>query len=258
MSCQYAAGAEIYLILGEVRLTSGGLLWADTFMGCEYDRADPRLVMYPEHEDGRMTLFDALLFDDYNYAQIIGVMTQRLQEIDPSFTSQKLIDLLKGQWVRYNCERYFIYPKYLSPDLTDPVIKIAPAIKITRAKRERLNIGAIDRNGGIITIPPRGWQIDQGVDTEPNPDLPPWLNQNYKPDGAETLILSKTWWAPNADGQRVVGGTPTDEQHFADNKLNVYWEPDSGFDQCLGQMRFEEHVECHYAERRPPQASPEQ
>jgi hypothetical protein len=76
--------------------------------------------------------------------------------------------------------------------------------------------------------------------------LPQWLTAVYVPDGIEKSLLQTQPErdVPNWDWQVASGPAG---QHYAQFTASLNWEPDSGFGQCLGQLRIAHTTECFFA-----------
>jgi hypothetical protein len=139
---------------------------------------------------------------------ILQKMTQRLQEIQPSFSQAQLVGLLTSQQVVPQATQYLIFPQYSGEDTSNPTITIQPVTG----------------------------------------RLPSWLVVAYPPDGIEKGLVTsgKVRDQPNYDWQQIIGGSGSD-LHFTEMYGTLNWEPDSGYNQCLGQIRISHTTECHFA-----------
>jgi Flp pilus assembly protein TadG len=145
-----------------------------------------------------------------NYNLVLAQMTQRLQEVQPNFSQGALTSLLMKQQIAPNVTRYLIYPAYTTHDATNPTISIAA---LTGA-------------------------------------LPGWLNPVYVADGIEKTLVTQPpeQDMPNFDWQMIAGQSVGYTGHHTMLLSNLNWEPDSGFNQCLGQLRIAHTTQCFFAE----------
>jgi hypothetical protein len=157
------------------------------------------------------TLWQVLTSLPGNYQVILQQMTQRLQEISPNVTQAQLEALLAKQPIVPTATRYLIYPTFANADQTGAALNIAP-------------------------VP------------NPNGSFPAWLSAVYVPDGTTKALATEGPQrdAPNFDWQTVVGGGNAGG-HYADLIANLDWEPDSGYNQCLGQLTIAHTTECYFA-----------
>jgi len=155
------------------------------------------------------TLWNVLTAIPGNPEAVLQQMTQRLQEIGPNFTEKQLENLLIQQRIVPNATQYLIYPTFASPDQTGASFQIVPL------------------NGSA--------------------KLPPWLQTVYVPDGTEKPLVNEgpERNVPNFDWQTVEGGQGGG--HYADLLGTLNWEPDSGYNQCLGQLRIAHTTQCYFA-----------
>jgi len=146
-----------------------------------------------------------------NYNLVLAQMTQRMQEVQPNFSQAALSNLLVKQQIAPNVTRYLIYPVYTTQDATNPTISIAA---VTGA-------------------------------------LPGWLNPVYPPDGIEKTLVTQEPQrdVPNFDWQMIEGQSGGLTGHHTQLLSNLNWEPDSGFNQCLGQLRIAHTTQCFFAEK---------
>jgi hypothetical protein len=141
---------------------------------------------------------------------VLNQMTQRLQEISPNFTLHQLENLLISQRVLPNATRYLIYPTFANADNTGASFQIVPLI-----------------NGSA--------------------KLPPWLTAIYVPDGTEKPLVTE---GPQRDVYNYNWQTvepPPGGTHYTQLTGTLNWEPDSGYSQCLGQLRIAHLTQCYFA-----------
>jgi len=175
---------------------------------------DPKTKLSP-------TLWKVLTGLPGDYNVVLQQMTQRLQEISPTFSQGQLADLLVQQRVVSGVTRYLIYPTYTSEDQTDPTFQIAP----------------VNSN-----------------------KLPSWMNATYVADGTEKPFSTEGPLRdiPNYDWQTIDSTAdpnvnlppPPDNgsnNHYAELTATLNWEPDSGYNQCLGQLRIAHTTKCYFA-----------
>jgi Flp pilus assembly protein TadG len=153
-----------------------------------------------------------------NNPVLVQKMVQRMQEVNPTFTKNQLITLLTSQQLVPGVTRYLIYPVYSTQDNTNPNIVISP---ITGK-------------------------------------LPKWLVATYTPDGSELAIppVPPSGAGPpppppanraNTNWQVLIGAQKPNGHHTTLIEQNL-WEPDSGLNQCLGQVRVAHTTNCYFAE----------
>lgn len=137
-------------------------------------------------------------------------LVQRLQEIDPSFSLNRLKNLLASQTVSPVNGKYFLYPVYSTPDLTDPRIQIA---------------------GG-------------------NNKPPAWIDPANPPDGlqASTGMEPKQVDSPNTCWEFIVGGRAASGKHWTECSGNILWQPGTGYSQHLGELRFARLTEVYFTD----------
>lgn len=185
-------------------LSTGGKLYGNASLGNEYSAAS--------------TLLDVINAVPGNHNSAFKKLVQRVQEIDPAFSMEKLMKLLESQvFTKTSADgslppsKYFIYPTYTSPDKTDPTIKIGSS---------------------------KG-------------DLPSWLNPDNPPDGLEKLVMQedKMRDKPNFCWCYVVGGSSPTVKHYTDVYGNIMWQPGTGYGQHLGELRFARLTEIYFGEQ---------
>lgn len=130
-------------------------------------------------------------------------LVQRVREIDPNFTMQKMQSLLQSSKIPGTDKpfvRFIIYPKYNGPDCTEPTMQIVA-----------LGYG----------------------------ETPPWLALPPTGDGIEKVILTEQTMKdePNTCWDNVVGGTSASCSHHTEYAGTVNWTPSTGVSQCLGELR---------------------
>jgi hypothetical protein len=137
-------------------------------------------------------------------------MLQRIQEIQPTFTMAQLQTLMmQCQLSTAPSGRYLIYPTYKSADCTNPVMAI----------------GAV----GSANIP--GWLQQVAVgDGDSKAIATESLNQQQMPNRA---------WC-------VINPPPSNAPKWALFSGVVDWVPGTGFQQCLGELRFARVTSCYY------------
>jgi Flp pilus assembly protein TadG len=165
-----------------------------------------------------LNLYWSMTDIERNNPVLVQKMTQRLKEVSPNFTKAQLINLLTSQQLVPGVTRYLIYPVYSTPDNTNPTFEIAP---ITGK-------------------------------------LPKWLVSTYTPDGSEVVqpAVPPTGSGPpppppanraNTNWQVLIGAQKPNGHHTTMIEQNL-WEPDSGLNQCLGQVRVSHTTNCYFAE----------
>jgi hypothetical protein len=166
---------------------------------------------YAENKVTKLTpsLWNVLTSLPGDYNVVLQQMTQRLQEISPAFSQAQLENLLIKQRIVPNATRYLIYPTFANKDETNPTFQITAV------------------NGAA--------------------QLPAWLAAVYVADGTEKPLVTEGAQrdVPNFDWQTVEGGQGG--AHYADLTGTLNWEPDSGYNQCLGQLRIAHTTECFFA-----------
>jgi len=160
------------------------------------------------------TLWNVLTGIPGDPTAVLLQMTQRLQEISPNFSQKQLENLLIQQRIVPNATRYLIYPTFASPDQTGASFHI---MALTQNQQQ----------------------------------LPPWLQPVYVADGTEKALVTEGPQeknVPNFDWQTVEGGPPGQGGgHWAILTGTLNWEPDSGYNQCLGQLRIAHTTQCYFA-----------
>lgn len=144
-----------------------------------------------------------------DHTPALAPMLQRIREIDPRYSMNKLVALLRNAPFQPGASRYFIYPEYRTQDLTDPQIKIAP-----------------DTGG-----------------------LPPWLNPNTLLDGMETNVFQEPVSVddPNSNFQVITEGKYSNGKHEARNSGSIKWTPGTGFGGCLGSLRLARQTDLYFS-----------
>ncbi|MBI2812517.1 MAG: hypothetical protein HYX67_17060 [Candidatus Melainabacteria bacterium] len=130
-------------------------------------------------------------------------LVQRVREIDPNFTIQRMQSLLQSSKIPGTDKpfiRFIIYPKYNGPNCTEPTMQIAA-----------LGYG----------------------------ETPPWMALPPTGDGIEKVILTEETMKdePNTCWDNVVGGTSASCSHHTEYAGTVNWTPSTGVSQCLGELR---------------------
>ena len=126
-------------------------------------------------------------------------MFQRIKEIKHDFTMGELTAMLQKQPMGSGL--YVIYPKYSTPDLTDPKIQIA----------------AIDPNAPIYPEP--------------------WMYTALQMDGNGKQIVTEAVQRdePNYCWVQIIGGNP-DCEKWTEVSGTVTWVPGTGYTPCLGRL----------------------
>jgi len=153
-----------------------------------------------------------------NNPVLVQKMVQRMQEVSPSFTKNQLITLLLSQQLVPGVTRYLIYPVYTTADNTNPEIMIQP---IT-GKLPKWLVATYTPDGSELVIP----AVPPAGAGPPPPTKPPGSNTNW---------------------QVLIGAKKPDGHHTTLIEQNL-WEPDSGLNQCLGQVRVSHTTNLYFAE----------
>ncbi len=148
-----------------------------------------------------------------NHLPALQKLLQRIQEIDPNYTLPQLIGLLQKQTPDPNQSTYYIFPRYSTPDYTNPVIDMAPA---TSQK------------------------------------IPQWLVQAAQAEGSPPAMVVKENLVrdqPNTAWDYVYPGNPPTLPHHTEISGTLTWVPGTGMDQCLGQLYVNRLTEVFFAEQ---------
>lgn len=136
-------------------------------------------------------------------------LLQRVQEFKPNYTMAQLTQLLQSQSLmpNINLNKFYIYPTYTTPDLSDPTVRIISS----------------------------------------SAELPPWLQPNA-PDGLEKSVSQEPPQRdqPNFCWDQIVGGVAPTGQHWTEVSGNIYWQPGTGYGQCLGELRMARLTEIFF------------
>jgi hypothetical protein len=134
-------------------------------------------------------------------------LVQRVQEIDPTFTKERLIGLMSSQTLMPGASKYFIYPSYTTPDFTNPTMKIASI---------------------------------------PGAAMPGWLAAANQADGDKSVITTETAAIdePNTCYDNIVGGKSPTGKHWTEFYGSISWQPGTGFSQCLGDLKLSRTTKC--------------
>ncbi|MCB9469280.1 MAG: hypothetical protein H6677_13480 [Candidatus Obscuribacterales bacterium] len=133
-------------------------------------------------------------------------MTQRLKQVDPKFSKQKLKKLLDKVSLTSGASEYYIYPVYKSADNTDPSLTVGP---------------------------------DTG-------SLPGWLKKAAELDGGNTTIVQEKalFGEPNtAYPVPIDNPPPTCGTKFTGT---IDWAPCTGFNQCLGLVKLARETRINF------------
>ncbi|MFN8552726.1 MAG: hypothetical protein U0103_14740 [Candidatus Obscuribacterales bacterium] len=166
----------------------GGKMDGYASLGNEYKNADA------------WDVFNALPGD---HQAPLNRLVQRVKEIDPNFTLQKMQSLMQSVTIPVTdrpSTRLIIYPKYNGPNCTEPTMQIAV--------------------------------VGSG-------ELPGWIQMPIYFDGQQKTVLTENPMqdAPNTCWDNVVGGTSPSCYHHTEYTGNVIWAPGTGLYQCLGELR---------------------
>jgi hypothetical protein len=178
----------------QLPLPNGGKLDGYASLGNEYKRGSIYAV------------FTALPGD---HTAPLNMMLQRVREISPSFTLKNLIGLLSSVTYQPGVNNYFIFPRYSTPDLTDPQMSIQPA----------------------------------------NGSLPPWLNPQELIDGDNPKLVAteiKQIDDPNYDWENIVGGRSPNGKHHTEMTGSISWTPGTGGNGYLGVLQISRRTECFF------------
>lgn len=182
----YENAPESQWALKNIKLSKGGRLNGYASLGNEYDSA---------------SILKAIDKAPGDYTKVYDKMLKRIKEIKCGYTMEELKQLLKGVMISPAAKRYFIFPKYDTPDFTNPTIVCQP---------------------------------DNG-------DLPKWLNPDNPPDGLEgpgSTDVEPLVDDPNYCWSTILGPPGPTDIHHAELSGKAYWKPGTGFGQCLGEVRF--------------------
>jgi len=138
-------------------------------------------------------------------------MLQRIREIKADFTMSDLVALFAREVVVPHAAKYYIYPVYHTKDLTDPEI--------------------------VMTA-----DLD---------DLPKWMDADSRPDGDHKVVSDGEVLVDEPNycwGDRVLGGMGggSEIDHWTEVSGKVWWKPGTGYNQCLGEMRYEHLTEVFF------------
>ncbi len=158
------------------------------------------------------TLWDAINSVKGDPTEAVGQLLQKIQEIKGDFTQNNLQQLLQQQTLLPNVNNYLIYPKYTSPDNTNPNMQIAP------------------------------------VSAKTIKGLPGWVNAAASNEGQSKTLLSEqpTQDQPNYDWQMVTGGGFRAGDHWTMVDGELDWQPGTGANQTLGQLSIVHSTRCFF------------
>jgi len=134
-------------------------------------------------------------------------LLQRAQEMEPEFNMGRLLGLLGKQKPDPEILEYYIFPRYSTPDLTDPRLDIAVKGK-----------GA-----------------------------PEWLNEALAAEGGNKYVVSENPPLEDHENTTVyiMGGNP-DCPKWSEISGTMYWQPGTGMSQCLGTLFVDRRTKVIY------------
>jgi hypothetical protein len=138
----------------------------------------------------------------------LGKLVQRVKEIDPTFTPQRLQQLMTSANLMPGASKYYIFPQYSSPDFTNPTIKIASV---------------------------------------PGPQMPAWLLTAVAAEGSTAVIATEVPPSidePNTCYDNIVGGKSPTGKHWTEFYGSISWQPGTGMSQCLGDLKMSRTTRC--------------
>lgn len=142
-----------------------------------------------------------------DHSAAVNKLVQRVKEIDHTFTTKRLTDLMSSQMLVPGANRYIIYPHYSTPDATNPTMKIA---------------------------------------AEPGGTLPSWLQSANPPEGQSAVIITEqpSIDDPNTCWDVIIGGKSATGKHWTEFYGNISWQPGTGLGQCLGDLKLSRTTKC--------------
>jgi hypothetical protein len=174
-----------------------GLVNGYASLGNEYEK---------QAKGGSLTVLSAINALPGNHEAAMKNLTQRIKEIDPSFSRNSLDALLKSQQLIDDEFDYLIYPKYNTADNTNPKIVISPR---SNAQASWLNRNSLP-DGGTAQV---GSEL---LEDDPNSS---WAQVRAKPNQTRPV------WKLDDKHVKVTG--------------KIMWTPGSGYNQCLGMVSFD-------------------
>jgi len=181
-------------------LPNGGFLDGSANLGNEYKAAN--LWM----------LYNALQGD--HQTPLLKVV-QRVQEIDPTFTMQRLEGLMQSQALKAGTNtppvRYLIYPTYSTPDCTSPKIQIA------------------DSSSG---------------------NIPSWLARAAMGEGMGMAVSTEDSEKdiPNTCLEQITGGKNPSGKHWTILSGIIGFQPGTGYGQCLGELHIHRATNVYFTD----------
>jgi len=131
-----------------------------------------------------------------NHDPAVERLLQRCMEIDPGFSTDRVLDLLRRQSTSKTTLSYYIYPIYETPDLTDPFLDIQP------------------QNG----------------------DLPHWLDKGAEPEAVEKEVVQEPPVVDRTDPVVLIRPKGDQCPKRREISGQCTWQPGTGMSQCLGTL----------------------
>lgn len=138
-----------------------------------------------------MAVIDAVPAD---HVPALQRLLQRAQEIEPGFSMGRLQSLLQKQKPDPAVTTYYIFPRYTTADLTDPVLEMAPAGKLLP---EWLRVAAAGEGGSKEVVKESVLEDHEHATVYimgGNPDCPKWME-----------ITGSMMWRPGTGMQQCLG-----------------------------------------------------
>lgn len=193
----YKFSPETQWEIKDYKLPNGGKLNGYASLGNEYSEAN--------------NLWKAMHALPGDHMPALSRLLQRIRQIKPGFSLGQLQALLEKQSLNGedSSSKYFIYPVYNTPDLTDPEMQIA------------------SNSGG---------------------GTPSWLNPDNPPDGSKGVaaVEEKQKDEPNYNWQNIVGGPSPNGKHWTEVSGTMKWKPGTGYSQCLGELEVARRTEAYF------------
>lgn len=155
-----------------------------------------------------VSVYQALMSLPADYQQSLAKLLQRINEINANYTAVNLTTLLQNQPVVAAVNQYLIYPVYQTSDATNPQIKISPATTTASG----------------------------------------WLALQSRPEGTQKLLTNSDTLrdTPNYCWQVITGGNPQGGTHWTEVTGDTQWQPGTGYNQCLGELRIDHITKCYF------------
>ena len=131
-----------------------------------------------------------------DHSIVFSTLLQRIKEFCPNYTNGQLQTLLASMPYNEGDTKWYVYPTYMQPDLTDPSVQIVAATG----------------------------------------QLPRWFRPAEADGSTKLILKESPVDGPNHCWSDIRKGTYRTDKHFTEEGGQISWQPGTGYNQNLGTL----------------------